>query len=104
MCDWPEAVDCVQVDMKNSISINTIVDDEKKDLFSHKNPILAGLSLTGSFKSPGKKRRVVGQPAGSVLLSMAGEDEELGKQEEVRVKFVPKNKKKHQKLLDKYFM
>ena len=104
MCDWPEAVDCVQVDMKNSISINTIVDDEKEDLLSHKNPILAGLSLTESFKSPGKKRRVVGQPAGSVLLSMAGEDEELGKQEEVRVKFVPKNKKKHQKLLDKYFM
>merc|ERR1712215_207860 len=47
MCDWPEAVDCVKGDVENSILIDTIVDDQEEDLSSHKNPILAGLSLTG---------------------------------------------------------
>ena len=102
-CDWPQAVDCVKVALEESIPLATTV--HKTDVLSHKNPFLAGLSLTGipggSSQVAGVESRVSGQPAGSLLVRTTVDTRQQG-EKKMSVKFVPRDVAKYEKPLHKY--
>ena len=102
-CDWAQAVECVKVAVEESDSSSTTRQFEAQ--VSSKNPILAGLALTGapvgsSLISVGG-RRISGQaPAGSVMVlksvAKAGASGgHLGKNR-LGVKFVPRDEAKYE--------